>query len=238
MELLTYLEKGKNEYTRKINKSLFLQNSSIKKTVDKDIEYRYYSSLDELIISLKEPEYYLDENKELFYNNIKLLIANKLDENKKEFYEKFNFCKQFDTTMIQTGLQENNNLSTLVYLSHYYNINIYILNDSLYYNHLDKNEKNIYVECDSNGWKLSKNNFDLEKIDILPINKFVEKTFVKNNLKKGNNIYNLHLNPISKYKMPELIEIAKKNNIDLIDKKTGKKKIKKQLYDDINYKYL
>jgi len=41
---------------------------------------------------------------------------------------------------------------------------------------------------------------------------------------------------ISKYKAPELIELASKIQIPL--EVNGKKKVKKQLYDDINLYYL
>ena len=46
------------------------------------------------------------------------------------------------------------------------------------------------------------------------------------------NIYNRYLNPISKYKIAELIKIATDNGI-MIDK-DGKRKRKQELYDEIN----
>jgi hypothetical protein len=49
---------------------------------------------------------------------------------------------------------------------------------------------------------------------------------------KTRDIYKKYLNPIGKYKSPELIEIAKEMNLPL--DKGGKKKVKKELYDDIN----
>ena len=49
---------------------------------------------------------------------------------------------------------------------------------------------------------------------------------------KTNFIYNCYLKAISNYKSDELIDIAKELNIDLM--KNGKKKIKKELYDEIN----
>ena len=45
-------------------------------------------------------------------------------------------------------------------------------------------------------------------------------------------VYKKYLNPIGKYKAPELIEIAKSMNIPI--ETDGKKKVKKTLYDDIN----
>ena len=49
-------------------------------------------------------------------------------------------------------------------------------------------------------------------------------------------IYDNYLSAISKYKLPELVEIAKEINISL--DKDGKKKIKKELYNEINLYYL
>ena len=129
-------------------------------------------------------------------------------------------------------------VSSLIYLSDYYNINIYIHDkeNSKYYNYIDKNDKNMYVIFDKTGWIISDINFDVENIDIIRMNLFLKNTFINNNL-KNNIIYKSFLNPISKYKMTELIKIAEDNNIILIDK-NGKKKIKQILYDDINYKYI
>ena len=49
---------------------------------------------------------------------------------------------------------------------------------------------------------------------------------------KDNIIYNLYLKPIGNYKVNELIDIANECNIELL--KDGKKKNKKELYDEIN----
>ena len=238
MELLKDIEIKTNNYTKKIKSSNYIQTYEVKdKKVIVDNMYRYFKSIDELMISINEPDYYFDENKELYFNKIKIDIASKLDENKKELYDKFNYSKFFDISLIQTGLQQINKLSTLIYLSNYYDTNIYIKHSDAYYNYLDKNTKNIYVICDSNGWKISEKDFDLEKIDVLPMDKFIKTSFIDNNLKKGKPVYNLFLESFSKYKIGDLIDIATKNDISLVDK-NGKKKIKKQLYDDINYKYL
>ena len=53
-----------------------------------------------------------------------------------------------------------------------------------------------------------------------------------------NMIYKLYLNSISKYKMDDLKQIASEYQIPVL-KNNGKKKVKKELYDDINlYKLL
>ena len=238
MELLT-IKKSSENYVSKILDSNYIQIYNVKKKVNTYYKIdKYYSSIDQLIISLKEPDYLLSEDKELFLNKIKLNIANLLDEDKIQYYDKYNYSKKFNTNVIQSGLQDINMLSTLIYLSDYYNINVFIYHKlgNEYYNYIDKNEKNVYVIYDNTGWTLSDTNFDLDKIDILSMHAFTKQAFINNNL-KNKNVYKSHLQPISKYKMDELIKIAEENNVLLVDK-NGKKKIKQKLYDDINYKYI
>ena len=237
MELLS--KRSSENYVSKILDSNYIQTYNVKKKVNTYCEIdKYYSSIDELIISLKEPDYLLTDTKDLFLNKIKLDIANKLDEDKNKYYDKYNYSKKFNTNVIQSGLQDINMLSTLIYLSDYYNINVFIYHKlgNEYYNYIDKNEKNVYVIYDNTGWTLSDTNFDLDKIDILSMHAFTKQAFINNNL-KNKNVYKSHLQPISKYKMDELIKIAEENNVLLVDK-NGKKKIKQKLYDDINYKYI
>lgn len=227
----------KTDYVSKINKSIFIQSNKIKTKKNDYKNKKYCNTIDEIIISVNEPEYLLSETKELFVNKKKIEIANDLDD-KDDNYEKFNYSKYFKKSLIQSGLQDDNMISTFIYLSDYYNINIYIYDkdSDVYYNYIDKNDKNIYVIFDKTGWIISDIDFDISKIDIIRMNLFLKISFIKNNL-KNNIIYNSFLNPISKYKMDELVKIAKDNNILLVDK-NGKKKVKQVLYDDINYKYI
>jgi hypothetical protein len=53
---------------------------------------------------------------------------------------------------------------------------------------------------------------------------------------KTKDIYKKYLQPISKYKSPELLEIAK--GLELPVEKNGKKLVKKELYDAINLYHL
>tara|TARA_B100001094_G_scaffold327359_1_gene385426 strand:+ start:2840 stop:3547 length:708 start_codon:yes stop_codon:yes gene_type:complete len=229
--------KDKTDYVLKINNSKFIQNNKIKNVKENDYKNKnkYCKSIDEIIISINEPEYLLTESKDLFINKLKIKIANDIEDSN---YDKYNYSKYFSKSVIQSGLQENNMISTLIYLSDYYNINIYIYHkeNDVYYNYIDKNDKNIYVIFDKTGWKISDVDYDIENIEIYKMNLFLKNTFINNNL-KNNIIYKSFLNPISKYKMTELVKIAEDNNVILIDK-NGKKKIKQILYDDINYKYI
>ena len=48
-------------------------------------------------------------------------------------------------------------------------------------------------------------------------------------------IFKPYLSPLSKYKVKELEEIAKQNDIDIYQGQ--KKKVKKELFDEINLKF-
>ena len=139
MELLS--KRSSENYVSKILDSNYIQTYNVKKKVNTYCEIdKYYASIDELIISLKEPDYLLTDTKDLFLNKIKLDIANKLDEDKSKYYDKYNYSNKFNTNVIQSGLQDINMLSTLIYLSDYYNINVFIYHKSgnEYYNYIDK----------------------------------------------------------------------------------------------------
>ena len=233
------------DYVSKILISNFIQKNAANQVKLKNVykndyknENRYCSSFDELIISLNEPDYLLTDTKDLFVTKFKIVIANNLDEDKSKLYDIYNYSKTFNISVIQSGLQEQNMMSSLIYLSDYYNINVYIYNKIInqYYNYIDKNDKNVYIIFDSTGWKISDIDFDVDQIDILSTQLFLKDGFISNNL-KNKNAYKSFLQPISKYKMIDLIKIAEDNNILLIDK-NGKKKVKQKLYDNINYKYI
>lgn len=230
---------NKTDHISKIKNSKFIQTNKIKSIIENDYKNinKYCKTIDEIIISANEPEYLLTESKEFFIDKLKIEIANNLDGGE-DNYLKYNYSKYFSKSVIQSGLQENNMISTLIYLSDYYNINIYIYHNEIdtYYNYIDKNDKNIYVIFDKTGWKISDTNYDIDNININKMNLFLKNSFITNNL-KNNIIYKSFLNPISKYKITDLIKIAEDNNVILVNK-NGKKKIKQILYDDINYKYI
>ena len=52
------------------------------------------------------------------------------------------------------------------------------------------------------------------------------------------NIYKPFLGSISKYKMSDLEKMCKEMDISMVQKKMEKKKLKKELYDNLNLKHL
>tara|TARA_Y100000389_G_scaffold51039_1_gene46758 strand:+ start:435 stop:1151 length:717 start_codon:yes stop_codon:yes gene_type:complete len=192
-----------------------------------------HPSIIDLFFTVFDHHYTLIENKgkQLYLNQRLIGIATEIDEDKKNKYDKFNYSKYMNSTLIQHGLQSMNTVSALLYLSDYYNVST-----------------NVYIESSSNV-KVKTSEKTRKEFNIMytQARKWTELS-VKPDYKNGTfedlglcltidvkskDIYNKYLNPIGKYKAPELIEIAKEMNLPL--EKDGKKKVKKELYDDINF---
>lgn len=209
----SYLEKLKNNFSNPYDNLVFciLDNNDIilSNTIKKDKKYMLNKRILEILTNLEED----NEIKKFNYNE-----------------------KEMKISKIQNSIQKSqkggNNLSSFIFLSDYYKINFIIVDykNKKYFpiNFRDynknyiifKNNKLFYLEnFDLNNFTLdSKENFSFITIDI------------------KNNIYKNYLDSITKYKINDLKELAKKNNISLI--KNGKNKLKKDLYQEINSYYL
>ena len=135
-------------------------------------------------------------------------------------------------SIIQYGLQRSeykkNYISSLYYLNEYYKRNFILVSDFNYYETCIKNYPKDYIIC-------KKNNYSFQSCDITTLKKtdINSLSFIENDIQtKQKNIYKTFLNPISKYKMEELKNIANEYNISLKD--GLKNKIKAVLYDEIN----
>ena len=143
-------------------------------------------------------------------------------------------------SLICNNLQKktDNILSLILFYNEYFKINIIFYNKSnnKFYKTGLKNYDSIelysydyiYISYQNMKWTILDNMNDDEHgySDISELH-----TILNIDL-KNNSIYNLYLKAISNYKADELINIAKELNIDLM--KNGKKKVKKELYDEIN----
>lgn len=218
------------EYVNNIKTSKYEQKINIQKEDihETKIEEKKYDNIENLILSQYEYELLLETN----YDNIKMKIASSLEDNKTENYTNYKYnSRKLNIRKIQEGLQEKNTLTTIIYLSDKYKINIYVYNKSNNNTYLVstdkiKNKENIYLELNNNKFK---------KVETLNINNVIteidEIKFINNNI-KTKDIYIKYLNPITKYKLNDLIDIANNNNISI--KINNKNKTKQQLYDDIN----
>ena len=223
MDLLTKHDKGKT-FCDSITTSSYLQNSTKKSEP-------VYSTIEDLFFSCFDPHYSLIENKDkqLYIKQLLVSIATEIDEDKSNKYDNFNYLKCMNSTLIQQGLQAMNTVSCLLYLSDYYGVTTHVYVESLKSLIVtsDKVRKEFHIKFSNNKWsELTDELPDYKQGDF----KGLGEAFVLD--VKTKDIYKKYLNPISKYKSHELIQIAKGMDIPLV--KNGKKKVKKELYDDIN----
>ena len=231
MEIFKELKNKNNNYSEKIIRNKYTQDISKKINIEpkKYDEKNNFKNIYELILSFKDNQYQILENseKDKYTSDKKILLCSKVDDE----YDSYNFNKRvLSKSLICANLQKHkdNLLSLILFYNDYFKINLILCHDDKYYKSGIKNFDNIYIEYTKNGWIIKDINFSY---DIIYLNILELKYGIELDL-KTNFIYNSYLKAISNYKSEELINIAKELNIDLM--KNGKKKVKKELYDEIN----
>ena len=239
MEIFKDLRSKNNNYSEKIELNNFTQCipdkkvKVLKEPSDKynDDNIKLFKSIFELILSIKDINYTLLENKELdkYVIDKKLELCSIVDNE----YPNYNFNKRIlSKSLICNNLQNKNGniLSLILFYNEYYKINLIIYNKSTnkFYKTGLKNYKNIYISYNNKKWLMMNDINDTNNYsDINELN-----TIINIDLKK-NFIYNNYLKAISNYKLPDLIKISEECNINIL-KDNNKKKSKKELYDEIN----
>ena len=218
MDLIESFQDVNNQYSRKIRKTKYTEGEKVLIEVDgaKDIC--------ELIIGNNEIEYSNIEksHRNSFIVNKKLEIAGDIQKNEK-------YSKKFSIKLIQNGLQELNHLSSILYLNEFYKIHciIYNSNTKKFYHTSFKDYPKVILIYKNNTWFL-------DEEDIVPgepsdINDISNIITIDSDIA----IFKTYLGPISKYKMNDLESLCEKMDISL-KKSNGKKKLKKEIYDEIN----
>ena len=142
--------------------------------------------------------------------------------------------KSFSPSLIQNGLQHPNHLSSILYFNELYKINCVIYNPSVnkYFKTSLKNYPKLICIYKNNRWFLSKDNVEDSVISDF------EESGIENILTIDTDflIFKPYLQNISKYKINDLAKICKNEGIDIV-KGNGKKKLKKELYNEINLKH-
>jgi len=170
-----------------------------------------------------------NRDKDLYIKQRVLDIATEIDEDKDNRYDNFNYLKSMNSTLIQQGLQSMNSISALLYLGDYYSVSftIFLEGKGITIKTSDKVRKEFNIMYTTQGkWT------GLDSPPKYEVGEFKDLGLCFNMDVTTKDIYKKYLTPIGKYKSPELIEIAKSFGLPLM--KDGKKKIKKELYDDIN----
>lgn len=210
-------------YCQKINSSKYAQDISEKRDL--------FPTIIELLFHLYDPCYSMTttNDKQLYVKQKIIEIASDIDENPDDFSKK-NYSKVMNSNVIQHGLQKNNTLSSLLYLSDIYNvsINVYIESKKLWVSTSLKNRDEIDILYTNNGkWTHFNDNKEEYKESEFSI---LSECLVMDVIKKS--IYVPFLQAISKYKVSELTKLAEERNIPIMLE--GKKRVKKELYDLIN----
>jgi hypothetical protein len=158
-------------------------------------------------------------------------ICTDIDEKTCEFYGNYGFdSRVLKKSLIQSAFQEHtkNRLSSVLYLNEYYQKNFIIQAGNVYYKLCPKNypqeifkfERGVFTHTDTDLSKLS-----VGKSGDIPLKPDVRPQ-----------VYKMPLDPITKYTVEKLRELCLNSGIDLYV--SGKKKLKKQLYEDLNLKLL
>ena len=225
--------KYSHEYVKDIITSEYEQNIVSKDKDNYNKEEKVYKSLEELIINVYNHIALIDSNIE----GIKMEYSSNIDDDTKNFYNKFNYnSRKFNKKLIQRGLTEKNQLSTIIYLSDIYKINIYLKDAKNNITYLVssfkniKNKKNIYIEYAYYKYKI------IDELNTNNVKDIIQDENIIINNVKNTDVYTTYLKAISNYKLNDLIKIANENDIELTS--NGKKKNKNKLYDDINNKFL
>lgn len=229
MEFIQDFEKVNNQYASKIKESLFIEGKK------KAIDIKGSKDICEVIIGNNLIEYQtLDDNmKNQFIVDKKLSFASSINIFSKD-KSKNPFIRKWNLKLIQTGLQNQNYLSSIIYLNEFFKINTIIYNEDnkKFYKTTYKNYEPLYCVYKNNSWFLMDPPKDKENMvfsDIKELDKIL--TFDIDTLM----IYKPYLDSLSKYKLKELEDLAKNFDIPLTTQ-AGKKKLKKDLYDEINLK--
>ena len=221
------IRNSNNTYSKKINECKYTQNIYVKEV--ENIKTTY-NSIYECILSQKDiPYQLLNSNEKDDYVKQHLLdLCNIIDTD----YDTFNLNKKvLSKQKLCRNLQGNKNvLSSILFYNEYFKLNIIIFNNSTdkFYKTGLKNYDNLYISCSDKKWEIHESVEDhKEYSDISELSSVIEIDM------KDNFIYNSYLKAISNYKADDLINIANELNLNL-NKDNGKKKTKKELYDEIN----
>ena len=173
--------------------------------------------------------------KKMYMKKLMIEICSEIEEKGDNKYHNYKFNeKLMKPSIIQYGLQmwekKDNYISSIYYLNEYYKKHFVIIYDNRIYETCLKGYPKVYLKYSDDGVFIVdslNNEMNSELKDLFEIIK------LQNDIKKDmKNVYELFLNPISKYKLDDLKELAKEYNILLKD--GSKNKTKQILYDEIN----
>ena len=133
---------------------------------------------------------------------------------------------------IQQGLQLDNHLSSLLFLSDYYGLHFVLVKDDVYYQTCVLPYPKMYLHCKDGHYMISKETTTDVNKEVSLFSKDLSHFRIINNLNLRNlNIYKTDLKAISTYNLSQLVQLATENKIN--HKHNGKTLKKVDLYDKI-----
>lgn len=229
MELLSN-HMSSRVFCDKISASNYQQHIS-----NTDTSCKVYPTMVELLLTHFDHHYSMvDAKDKLLYMKQRLIeLATLLEEKKPEYYDKFKYNKKMSISTIQHGLQSLEHVSCLLYLADLYKIRVEVYLDKTKQKILttekDKPVFNLIYTEKGKWYTTDTLTTELEQYTDSEFNALSECLVLDISTK---DVYVRYLNSIGNYKLPELVEMATQRNISLMN--GNKKKVKKQLYDEIN----
>lgn len=218
MELIESFQHLNNTYSKKIKIVRYTEGEKV--IIDKE----GVKDISELIIGMNELEYNnIDKShRNSFVVNKKLEIAGDIKKNDK-------YHNKFTLNVIQNGLQEMNYLSSILYLNEFYKIHciIYNSNTKQFYHTSFKDYPKVVCIYKNNTW------FHDDTIEVKDSSNDIQELSNILKIDCETAIFKTFLGALSRYKMVDLEGYCKERGISLL-KPNGKKKLKKELYDEIN----
>tara|TARA_B110000285_G_C15136245_1_gene627129 strand:- start:1807 stop:2496 length:690 start_codon:yes stop_codon:yes gene_type:complete len=224
MEFIEDFKGLNNTFTKKIKDSIFVEQIKTEQKISGG-----FVDICQVIIQENDLEYssQQESHKNIYTKNKKIQISEMVVKNDA-------YVKSFSPSLIQNGLQHPNHLSSILHLNELYKINCVIYNPSVnkYFKTSLKNYAKLICIYKNNKWFFSNDN--IEDHDISDF----EESGIENILTIDTDflIFKPHLQNISKYKLDDLLKICSDEGIETL-KENGKKKLKKDLYNEINLKH-
>ena len=235
-------------FTDKINEGPYTESVSHK--VDHKVDHKVtsrpkgamkYHNFVACIVSEYDPMYssISSSDKKMYLKQKVISICSEIEELQESNYDSYNYKPNImKISLIQFGLQvwekKDNYISSLYYLNDYYKRHFVIVHDKVSYETSMKNYEKVYLSFMKGRVSLSDLPMtELAELPVANLSDLYDIIPLQNDIKKSvKQIYKLHLEKISQYKMEDLKVLAQECNIDL--KKGGKAKLKQVLYDEIN----
>ena len=233
-------------FTDKINEGPYTESATQKDHVDQKIILKVdhkvkgptkYHNFVSCIISEYDPMYssIIPSDKKMYLKQLVTSICSEIEELHESNYDSYDYNPNImKVSLIQFGLQvwekKGNYISSLYYLNDYYKRHFVIVHDMISYETTMKNYEKVYLSFVQGRVSLSEVGPDLPVSDLNDLYAMIP---LENDIKKSTKqIYKLHLEKISQYKMEDLKILAQECNIDL--RNDTKAKLKQALYDEIN----